>query len=324
MLFTLCAGAEKPELFFEEEMISNKKIAALKLFLIILIFLLVVIAGVLLYVFFMAGNVEYNPVKIKSISKINASVENILLIGLDVRKEGSDNGRNDLTMILTLDYVHKKIKLASILRDCYVSVPGHGKGRINTAYVHGGPALAINTVNECFGLDISRYVKVDFFGLAKIIDSLGGITLDELSKEEAWQIRKYSNKKSGVKPGKNVKLNGSEAVAYGRIRKIDSDFQRTGRQRDVFQLLVNKVFDMDKAKLLSRMDDILPNLETNFSRQEIISIALDVLAAGFDKKIKQMQIPVKGSYEDAKIEGALVLKIDIAKNKNALKSFIYD
>lgn len=302
---------------------SKKPKKALKIFLVILILLLLFAGGIFIYFYTLSGNMEFNDVKPDPVPVINNEIENILLVGLDVRDEGSDKGRNDLTMILTLDFQNKKFKIASILRDSYVNIEGHDKNRINTAYYFGGPALAINTVNKLFGLDIQKYVKVDFFGLAKIIDALGGITVDELSKGEAEEIRKYSYKKSSVKAGKNVKLNGPEAVAYGRIRHTDNDFKRTDRQRYVFQQLLDKIFDMGKLDMMTKINDILPNLETNFSRDEIINKSVSVLAAGFSRKIEQMQVPVKDSYENANIKGADVLKIDLAENKKALKEFIY-
>ncbi|MDP2946693.1 MAG: LCP family protein, partial [Nanoarchaeota archaeon] len=89
----------------------------------------------------------YSPAKLVPLNKIGTDVDNILFLGLDVRKEGSDNGRSDVMMIISIDYANKDIKITSILRDCYVEIPGHKKNRINAAYAFGGAALAINTVN---------------------------------------------------------------------------------------------------------------------------------------------------------------------------------
>ena len=296
---------------------------ALKIVLFALIFLLVAAGGVLLYVFVLSGNLEYNDVKADVVPVIDSRVENILLVGLDVRDAGSDKGHNDLTMVLSLDSVNKKFKLSSIMRDSYVPIDGHGQNRINTSYWYGGPKLAMDTVNKLFGLDIQHYIKVDFFGLAKIIDAMGGITVDEITDAQAAQMQKYCYEKTDVKAGKNVKLSGAEAVAFGRIRKMDSDFQRTSRQRDVFQLLVSRMFDLGSVQLMSKVPAILPNLETNFTKDEIVSKATAILAAGYDKKIEQLQIPAKNTYQSANVKGADVLKVDVLKNKAALKDFIY-
>ena len=81
-------------------------------------------------------------------------------------------------MILSIDEKNKKIKMSSIMRDTYVKIKGHGETKINHAYAYGGPQLAIRTLNENFDLDIRNYVTVDFFNLEKIIDAIGGVTID--------------------------------------------------------------------------------------------------------------------------------------------------
>ena len=68
--------------------------------------------------------------------------------------------------------------MSSIMRDTYVKVKGHGETKITHAYAYGGPELAIRTLNENFNLDIRNYVTVDFFNLEKIIDAMGGVTID--------------------------------------------------------------------------------------------------------------------------------------------------
>jgi LCP family protein required for cell wall assembly len=294
----------------------------------LLVLLLIVGGGLALYIPTLvgkevAGKMEYEAVTPEPVQKIDASIENYLLVGLDVRTEGSDSGRNDLTMVLTLDHKNKKIKLTSIMRDSYVPIQGHDSNRINVSYKFGGPGLAINTVNKLFGLDIQKYVKVDFFSLAKIIDQMGGITVDSLTEAQAEQIRKYSYKASNVRGGDNVKLNGSEAVAYGRIRHTDDDFHRTQRQRDVFQMLLDKFFKLSDADKLSKANKMLQYLQTNLKEEEITELVKDVMATGFDKKIDQMRIPVDGSYKGESINGASVIRIDVDKNKAELQKFIY-
>ncbi len=270
------------------------------------------------------SEIDQVPEKLIGMTQSDKNIENIVFFGLDVRKEGSDSGRSDVIMILSIDHVGKKIRAASILRDCYVKIPGHGKNRINAAYAFGGPALAINTINLNFDTDIQKYVKVDFFGMAKIINTLGGVIIPELSEAEAGQIRKTARGGSDVKAGKRIPLNGEEAVAYARIRYIDNDFYRTERQRNVVKQLTLKVFGMNLKKDLSLLDDILPNLETNLTRSEILSIGWRVLTSGYDKDIEELCIPVDDEYQYANINGAAVILPDIGQNVKALKEFLYE
>ena len=94
-----------------------------------------------------------------------------------------NQARSDSIIILSIDEMHKKIKMSSIMRDTYVKVKGHGETKITHAYAYGGPQLAIRTLNENFNLDIRNYVTVDFFNLEKIINAIGGVSIDVKQNE---------------------------------------------------------------------------------------------------------------------------------------------
>ena len=101
---------------------------------------------------------------------------NIAFFGVD-RRDVNEPSRSDAIMIVSIDTVHKKIKMSSIMRDTYVEIKNHGETKINHAYAYGGPQLAIRTLNENFNLNIRNYVTVDFFNLEKIVDTIGGVTI---------------------------------------------------------------------------------------------------------------------------------------------------
>ena len=103
-------------------------------------------------------------------------IANIALFGIDA-PEGTD-GRSDAIMIATVDKIHNKLKLTSIMRDSYVDIQGHGKDKINHAYAFGGHELALKTLNENFDLNLKDFATVNFSSLPKIIDSVGGMDLN--------------------------------------------------------------------------------------------------------------------------------------------------
>jgi len=110
------------------------------------------------------------------------SVVNIALFGIDSRNQ-EQRGRSDTMMIASIDKKNKVVKLTSLMRDMYVTIPGRGGDRMNHAYAYGGPALAIKTINTNFKMDISDYVTVDFFDLPNIIDELGGVDINVKADE---------------------------------------------------------------------------------------------------------------------------------------------
>lgn len=264
-----------------------------------------------------AGEAGKTP--IYAVEPIDPDVVNILVLGVDTWKPGG-HGRADLNMIVSIDRKRKTIKLASLLRDTLVPIEGHDWNRLNTAFAFGGAGLAINTVNDAFGLDIQRYVRLDFFAIRDIIDTVGGVDI-KLTDAEITYLRSYGHK---VSKGAGVKhLDGETALAYSRIRKIDSDFRRTQRQRNVMTAALSQVRGMGVIRAIELMNKLLPQVKTNINTNSAIGFAREVFAMG-GKEMEQLAIPVQGSFEDKKYKGMSVISIDFEKNADALKSFLYD
>jgi len=112
----------------------------------------------------------------EKLSPYSNSIINIALFGID--SADATTGRSDSIIIATIDTNHKKLKLTSIMRDSYVNISGIGNDKINHAYAFGGAQLAIKTLNENFDLNIEDFVAVNFDSLPKIIDMIGGVTVD--------------------------------------------------------------------------------------------------------------------------------------------------
>ena len=249
---------------------------------------------------------------------IDPNVVNILVLGLDTRKPGG-NGRSDVNMIVSLDKKNNTIKLVSMLRDTLVPIEGHDWNRLNTAYIFGGPGLSINTINQVYDMDIQRYVKLDFFAIKDIINAVGGVDIS-LTDKEINYLRSYGfmvSKGAGVKH-----LNGDVALAYARIRKIDSDFQRTQRQRNVLTAALGKVKAMGVVSALDLMTKLLPQVKTNISTQEMVSLGTGILNSR-SKEMEQLSLPVKGAYQAKSYKKMSILSVDFKKNTQALKEFLY-
>lgn len=119
------------------------------------------------------SKIKYNTVN---------GITNILLVGVDNRIDGEPE-RSDAIMVATIDTIHKKLKLTSIMRDTYVEIPGKGSTKINHSHAYGGTKLLIKTIEENFGIPIDKYVKINFKGFKDIIDVVGGIEV-QITNEE--------------------------------------------------------------------------------------------------------------------------------------------
>lgn len=258
----------------------------------------------------------------------NEKVINIVFFGLD-RRNPDQSSRSDSIMVVSIDNVNKKVKVTSLMRDMYVPIPEKGSNRINAAYAFGGPLLSIKTINSDFNLDIKNYVAVDFFGLEKLIDKVGGVQIN-VSAAEAKVLNNYLNelnklngdKTPDVTAGLQI-LNGRQAVAYSRIRYVgNADYERTERQRRVLNELFKKLKAQGTVKLPGIISQMLPYVETSLTNSEIMDYALDCMKFNVNS-IAQYRLPVDGYFKSQTIRGMDVLVPDLEKNKSLLHEFIY-
>lgn len=257
-------------------------------------------------------------------------IKNIALFGVD-STDGGTSGRSDAIMVATIDSIHNKLKVTSIMRDSYVNIEGYGYDKINHAYAFGGPQLSIKTINQNFGLNIENFVAVDFSSLPVIIDQLGGIQLN-ITEEELLYINDYINHINAV-DGRNSSnityageqfVDGVQALAYSRIRYTSGgDYERTQRQRTVLNALFEKATTIAPSQYLGFINNILPYVQTNLGANEILSLATDVASIG-GGSLEQDRFPRDGSCWGETINGVYYLVFDEAATKKQMMDYIFD
>ena len=246
---------------------------------------------------------------------------NILLIGQD-RREGEAQARSDTMILCTFNKTTKKLTMTSFLRDLYVQIPGRGSNRINAAYAEGGMPLLKQTLEENFGLHIDGIVEVDFAQFSGIVDLLGGVEID-LRKDEA----KLINKETGSKLSEGTqRLNGTQALAYSRIRKLDADgdFSRTSRQRKVITALLQSYRSVQLNDMVPLIKQILPMITTDMSNGQILLCAMEVLPSFSRTQIVSQHIPADGTYENRSINGMSVLVADMDAARAMLRESLLE
>ncbi|MGG7058017.1 LCP family protein [Clostridium tertium] len=255
-------------------------------------------------------------------------ITNIALFGVDATD--GEAGRSDAIMIATLDPIHNKLKLTSIMRDSYVYIDGYGQDKINHAYAYGGPELSIKTINENFGLNIQDFVTVNFSSLPKIINILGGVDI-EITNEELEYINSYIddiNNKDGTNSAHIYSsgvqhLDGTQALAYSRIRYTSGgDYERTQRQRTVLDALFNKLTSTSVSSYNSLLNEVLPYVQTNLNATDILSLGTKVLSIG--NNLEQDRFPRDGYGEGAMINGVYYLTFDLETAKQQMRDYIFN
>lgn len=251
---------------------------------------------------------------------------NILLVGADKRESWKEAGRSDSVMIATLDMKHKELKLTSLMRDMYVAIPGYEDTKFNAAYSYGGISLLYQTIAENFGIRLDGYVIVDFAAFKDVINTMGGVDIELTEAEYQYLVTAYAHNNNSVKkvkPGRN-KLNGTQALAYTRIRQdAQGDFGRTQRQRNVLQAIFKEAKSMSISELKKLAESVLPNVVTDVSNNQIYSYMTAVIMMG-TTEIKQMRIPVDNGYYQDRIHNQAVLVVDWEINREALRNFIFE
>lgn len=266
--------------------------------------------------------------------KKTPNIINILLVGQDQRK-GQSWKLSDSMILCTINQEEGTLTMTSFLRDMYVKLPnymGHtcGYNRINNCYSLGyswnGTIGAMEMLNMCllenFGVQVDYNVEVDFTAFEQIVDIMGGVDI-ELTRAEANHLNKNTN--WGLTEGVNH-LNGEQALAYARIRKIDNDFYRTNRQRTVMNVLLEKCRSLSLLELNELLQTVLPMVTTNMDSSVITEYALDLLPLIADLEVISQAIPAEGTYHYAnkgtEEEPVEVIVPNLEENRQILKDTI--
>lgn len=265
----------------------------------------------------------------EKLSQYSDSIINIALFGVDA--VDGEAGRSDSIMIATIDTVHKKLKLTSIMRDSYVAIDGHGNDKINHAYAFGGPQLAIKTLNENFDLNIEDFASVNFETLPKIIDKIGGIELD-IDADELEYINGYiahlnninGTSEPAIESTGFQHVSGTQALAFCRIRYTSGgDYKRTERHREVLTKIFEKIETLPATSYPSLLLEVLPMVNTSLTYNEILDLGTEVLKLG-DSSMELERFPLDEYCEGKMIDGIYYLSFDKETTVEQLHSYIFE
>lgn len=258
--------------------------------------------------------------------------KNIALFGVDSRSgdllEG-DN-RSDSMMVCSIHEETGEIRLVSVYRDTILEVGDGYYTKANSAYALGGPAQAINMLNQNFDLNIVDFVTVGFEGLAHTIDALGGIEI-QIDEEEREYLNQYvhdmhlelGTEDTPVEESGTVLMNGIQATAYSRIRyTAGDDFKRAERQRTVLQKTLDKARESGPTALVAVANNVVGDMATSLSTAELLNLimkASNLELAGTGGLPQEEYRGFGSTYED----GEFILPLDLEENICWLHSFLF-
>lgn len=247
-----------------------------------------------------------------------------LIMGIDssdVRSDGTDDtARTDALMVATLNKGEKSVKLLSIPRDSYVYIPEVGYNtRINHAHRYGGPRAAMETVENLLKIPIDYYIRLNFDAFMHVVDAVDGITIDvpyEFREQNSRDEPNAIHLQAGVQ-----KLNGEEALALARTRKLDNDIERGKRQQEIIKALIDRTLSIQS---IFKYDDVIDavgnNIKHNMTFSEMKSF-FSYLTEGTNLQVDTINI----DGEDYQPGSAYYWQLDersLAKTINELENHL--
>ena len=266
----------------------------------VILFIVLGVLGIFLYAYFelrQTTDTIYSDVdkdRITHSSRENKKVDlngdafSILFLGIDTGDMGRmEQGRSDTIMVMTVNPETENSTLVSIPRDTYTEIIGRGtQDKINHAYAFGGPSMALNSVQNLLDIPIDYFVSVNMQGIQQIVDAVGGVTITPTMT--------FSQSGYSFVEGQPVTMDGAQALAYSRMRSLDGDYARQGRQREVVLSTISKVASFNSIlnyqSVLTTMED---NVVTNLTFNEMVSVFLNYRPAL--SNIEQIQMSGYGT-----------------------------
>lgn len=227
---------------------------------------------------------------------------NILLLGSDQRP-GDSNFRTDTIILATLNTELGTVNLTSFPRDLYITIPGMGLQRINTAWTFGGYKLLYDTFEYNFGVRPDHYVLINFSSFKRVIDSLGGLDINV-----GADVADYRGGRWFTIPAGPTHMDADTVLWYVRTRKTTNDFARTRRQQEVIQGIADKMLTLDAIKRAPEFYNIYKeNVTTDINLGDILPLLPLAAKITDSSHINHYFIGPQQTYDWITYEGAMVL-----------------
>ena len=258
----------------------------------------------------------WNPDEIKNVEISEEKQEQmsgywtIAVFGVDSRNSSVGKGNNsDVNILCNIDQGTGEIRLVSVYRDSYLNISDKNTyNKINAAYMQGGPEQVVKALNRNLDIDIDDYATFNWKAVADAINILGGIDV-EITKSEFYYINAFISetvKATGVastqlKSAGINHLDGVQAVAYGRLRLMDTDYARTERQRKVISLAFEKMKKADWATINNIVQTVFPQVATSIEINDLLKIGRNITryhlteTTGFPSELREKKMGRKGA-----------------------------
>jgi polyisoprenyl-teichoic acid--peptidoglycan teichoic acid transferase len=250
---------------------------------------------------------------------------NYVLLGSDSRDPDGGSGRSDTIMIVHLNAKRNQAYIISFPRDMYVSIPGHGRNKINAAYAFGGVPLTIRTLEKLTGVRMDHVVLADFDGFIELTNDLNGVTV---TNRNAFSTHGYHF------PVGEITVRGEQALWYVRERKAlpRGDLDRAENQRNVIKAIVAKGLSARVISNPERFTRFIGNMakhltvDSSLTDDEIRRTALSLRLQVEDIALLQAPISGFGTTSDGQsidiVDTARMAELSKALKTDTMDSYV--
>lgn len=258
-----------------------------------------------------------------------SGIYNLLLLGIDNPGDAL-TGRSDTMLLASFNARTGTLKLISFMRDTYVSIPRHGRNKLNAAYSFGGAALLLETLETAFGVQVDGYVAVNYQLMADLVDAIGGVELDVTADEmkKLNGILEYYNRQRGADKSEQLlqqygtlRLTGLQTMSYARIRKLDSDFVRVERQQRVITAIYQQICTLDLMQLTTIMTTYIGKVGTNVTLAQAAQLLTSLMGNG-DVQIQSLRVPADGAYRSGIISDTYYIIPKLERCRQDIGTFL--
>jgi LCP family protein required for cell wall assembly len=227
---------------------------------------------------------------------------NILLLGSD--KRPWDSGfRTDTIILVTVNSDLGRVNITSFPRDLWLTLPGRGAGRINTAWTYGGYKLLSKTFQHNFGVNPDYYVLINFSSFKKVIDGLGGLTVHVAQPLSDYRSGYWVNIPAG-----DVHMDADTVLWYVRSRKTTNDIARNRRQQEVLQAIFEKLLSLNAIRRAPEFYEVYKNaVTTDIGLMDVLTWLPMAAKIAETRDIHQYYLTYKHVSDWITPDGAMVL-----------------
>ncbi len=241
-----------------------------------------------------------------------------LVIGMDNYGSPTEEGRSDVTMLVQVDFTRSKISAATFARDMFVENEKGSLSKLNTVIRYNDEATLVEAMERNFGVSIDGWFRVNFTTLIQLVDAIGGAEVELTAEEVRYLLGKGMDVYTDypLAEGK-CRLNGAQALAYARCRKLDNDLGRGERQNKLIAAMVKQTRRLTAAHIANVFASLKHAWTSDLSLGEQAGLVFKALWLR-GATVERIGVPFEGEWRYGEARGTSGIVANLENNRNLL------